>query len=413
LKILLISYWFAPASISNAKRPYYLARTLLDAGHSVEVLASFAGMESSHGELVEQEKLFIRRLEDPLDWISRFLKGRWRELAGRIFMALGWPDEYVLWALRALRYVQTDAFDRILVFVRPESLFLLPLFKGASKKWRVDCQESFLPERVKLRRSPVQHLLLPLFMRIQRQAFAQVGKVAFTSERSRQEYIRQGWIDSAKSEYLPLFFDDTVFFGRRDLFPSDKFIILYPGRFGRIWGRSPESFFRALSLFLSRRPEARSAVEFHFYGPWYSEHSPLIGKYGLVDVVYLHPSVPYEEYRSLIASATLLLLVVAREDDCFIPAKMMDYFATGRPILTFAPQGAEVRDILFEAGHGEGVVEESEVDVATNILDLLWRRWQEGADKDCGGVVSRWRWSALSSRLLEFVGHDREDCSCL
>lgn len=378
----------------------------------MDVIASFAGMELGQSEIETHENLNIRRVEDIQDVICRKLKGRLKTVLERVFKALLWPDEYVAWALRILLMVKPNAYDRIILCVRPESLLLFAWLKGVSDKWIVDCQESFLPDRVRLRRSPIQHLLLHPFVGLQKKVFKKSGKVLFTSESSRKEYIRQGIIAAEKSKYLSLFYDDTVHDKNELSVPLEKFIIEYPGRFGRIWGRTPEPFLKALSLFLSRNPAARELILFRFHGPWYEDHTPLIRELGLNDIVEIHPSVPYKDYLKLLRSASAFLLVAAKEDNLFVPAKMMDFFAVGRPILAFVPMDSETYMILRNARMDKYTSHEENVEQGARNIQMLWERWHAGEADSCLSQVEQWAWSAQKSSIIRMMELENVELQC-
>lgn len=402
MKILLISYWFVPSSVSNAKRPYYMARTWLEAGHSVDVVTSYAGWDRGQKEILEHAHVFIKRMEDPYDGIYRKLRGRAKSLFQRICMALTWPDEHLLWSLALLFRIRTKPYDRVVLFVRPESLFLFAWLKQVNRTWMVDCQESFLPERVKMRRSPLQHLLLPCFMKLQKTVFKRASTITFTSQSSMDAYVDQNWINPDKCVYFPLFYDDTV--PSCSLVNRDRFVLLYTGSFGRIWGRSPEAIFRAMRHFFERNPEVQGRFEFHFYGKWYAEHSPLISKYSLRRVVHLHSPVPYDEYLKLIRSASVLLLVAAKEDNLFVPSKMMDYMATERPILALVPEESETSAILKSAGLAAFITSERNWERCSELLEMLWTEWNNKNEvRDSSACRTLFSWSAYKQRIEALV----------
>ena len=381
-----------------------MAKTFLEEGWSVDVISSFAGMLPGQCEIKTHKNLNLRRVEDVQDAICRRLKGRLKIVVERGFKALMWPDEYVAWALRILFLIKPKSYDRIVLCVRPESLLLFAWLKGISDKWIVDCQESFLPERVRLRRSPVQQLLLGAFVGLQKKVFNKAGRVFFTSESSRRAYVEQEIIAEEKTKYLSLFYDDSVGSHNHDVLPTEKFVIEYPGRFGRIWGRTPEPFLRALALFLSRNPEAHSSTVFCFHGPWFEDHTQIIHELGLDDVVEIHPPVPYRDYLKLLSSATVLLLVAAKEDNLFVPAKMMDYFATGRPILSFVPPESETHAILRQAGMDEYAVGEADAEQGSRNIEKLWKKWRNGnLSTDQNRCPEKWAWSNKKADILNMV----------
>jgi len=176
-----------------------------------------------------------------------------------------WPDQYVAWVFRVLRKVRLEKYDRVILWLRPESLLLLPLFRRNFDHWTIDCQEVFYPVYTEKRRSPIPWILSPFLVMLQRYGFGKSKNVFFTSDFARKEYVKLGVIAADKTKHIPLFFDEGAYKNAQP--SSEQFTIAYFGSFGfRSGARSPEPFFEALGLFLERNPIARSQMKCLFYG---------------------------------------------------------------------------------------------------------------------------------------------------
>ena len=98
----------------------------------------------------------------------------------------------------------------------------------------------------------------------------------------------------------------------------------------------------------------------------------------LQDVVSINPAVSYDEYIRKLRQSPILLLVVSSTHNLFMPSKIVDYFGAQRPILSFVPQGSEMRQVLDQAGMAEFACDEFDVAGGTAALERLWDRYQAG-----------------------------------
>jgi glycosyltransferase involved in cell wall biosynthesis len=409
MKILIISYWFLPSSVPNAKRPFYFAEAFLKEGWSVDVLTSYAGMTPNQKELISHPNLNIQRINDPVDSLFRKSNAPVKTLVWRLLRAVLWPDHFVIWAFRALFEIRFKEYDRAILCLRPESL-LLSFFMRVSHRWIIDCQEVFYPVYVGNRRSPIPWILSPVLIWLQRHAFSKAGSVFFTSELARKEYIRRKLVDADRTVHGPLFFDDKAYKSIPP--PQAQFVIAYFGLFGSRDGvRNPEPFFRAVKLFLSRNPEARFRTMFIFYGSCENESEVIkcITRLGLQDVVDMNPPVPYERYLELLTTASVFLLLVASQDKFFIPSKMLDYFGAQRPILGFVPFDSEAYSMLKDANMDEYVCGEQDVERGSENIEKLWNKWENGAPLCENSKTTMWSASFQTARVLQIMKSEKGD----
>jgi len=403
MKILIISYWFLPSSIPNAKRPFYFAEAFLKEGWSVDVVTSYAGMTTLQEELTSHTQLNIKRIKDPIDSLCQNPNSPIKMLIWRFLRAILWPDELVIWSFKALFKTQFKDYDRIILCLRPAS-FLFTFIKKISDRWILDYSEVFYPVHAEIRRSPVSRLLSPLFIKLQQHALKKCLWSFFTSKKAQQEYVQRKIVDQKKTTYLPLFFDEKAYLNIPP--PKNKFIIAYFGLFGYQNNiRSPEPFFKALNLFLSKNQEARSKTTFIFFGRCenYQAVMQLVKEYELQDVVEMNPPVPYKKYLELLQTATALLLLVSNKHNLFVPSKMLDYFGAQRPILGFVPPDSEVSSMLKDANMNEYISSEKDAECCAKNIETLWNKWKEGLPLCENSKTKQWTTSFQTSRILDII----------
>ena len=117
-----------------------------------------------------------------------------------------------------------------------------------------------------------------------------------------------------------------------------------------------------------RDPELAAAVHVHSFGPLNAEDRSRAEAHGLSDRFHAEEAVPLEEALSALRRFDILLLSTHPERDEIIPAKLLEYLAVGRPILSLSPN-PEVARILEETGTGVQLP----VDDAAGLAGLLLR----------------------------------------
>jgi hypothetical protein len=287
----------------------------------------------------------------------------------------------VRWARRAIAHAarHRSDYDRVLANVFPASVLLAGRTPGlVDSNWVIDLQEptSTLYSQHP-RRSPLQRAWLPRTIRLERDTMGQAGRVIFTAKSNLNASLDLKLVDPAKTVHIPFFYDASVFDTPAPPV-ADRFEIAYFGLFDWRGERSPETFLRSLAKFLERHPEARPRSRFAFYGAWLQEHNRFIEELKLQEVVSLSPAVPYEEYLQKLRASPVLLLVVAREHNLYMPSKIVDYFGARRPILAFVNRQAEMREVLDSAGMADFACDEFDVEAGALALGRLWEQFRAG-----------------------------------
>ncbi|HEV2209600.1 MAG TPA: hypothetical protein VG167_12545 [Verrucomicrobiae bacterium] len=417
MRVAVLTHTFPPSRHSNAKRPFYVVRALLQAGWQVDVFSSRLAMEPDATETLTDPRLRIFRCADPVE--------RWRRklvpvpLLHKVFTlgvaGLMWPDYFAPWARRAWQALRAHApYDRVLGFVLPASVLLgsrSPELVG--QHWTFDYQESVTPQyRRQARRSPLQKWRLPRLANLEREALHQAAHVVFTAETNRRAYVAAGLAPERTTVHVPYFFDAEAF-RRPAPTPDPGFHIAYFGTFDWRGARSPETFLKALSAFLQRHPKARPQTRFVFYGTWLAQHDSLVAQLGLESVVSINQSIAYETYVERLKRSPVLLLVVSSAHDLFMPSKIVDYFGAARPILAFVPPQSEMRQVLESAGLAETACGEFDQAGGTAALEKLWRRYQEGTLDVVQDKIRKWSSEVQLPRYLKLLSEAGETTGVL
>jgi len=134
---------------------------------------------------------------------------------------------------------------------------------------------------------------------------------------------------------------------------AQDFVVLHAGKLGaqEITGRRPDAVVDGLTQFFRDRVSARSRTRLIFVGgedPVARDH---VARQGLTDVVAWVGHVSYEDSLEYIARASVCLLVEADiKEGIFLPSKLCDYVAAGKPVLALSPNEGTVRDLVRHGG---------------------------------------------------------------
>ncbi len=124
------------------------------------------------------------------------------------------------------------------------------------------------------------------------------------------------------------------------------------GFFGRFREMSPATLvIDALEVVTRRNSALASRIEIHSYGPLNKEDAAYAQSKGVLENFHQAEPVPLEHSLALLREFDLLLVSTDPSRDQIIPAKIFEYLAAGRPILSLS-LNPEVADILKRTGTG-------------------------------------------------------------
>jgi len=377
VNLTIVSYYFPPSRIANARRPALLARELARSGHTVRVLT--CGGDPAGGEAAEMgvdcPGVRVERIADPtVAWRRRWSRSR---LLKSVLRRM-WPDEALFWVLAVVRRLRSvPPGGPVLVMVLPVSSLLVPFLL---RRTGVDVIVDYL-ESVTLFRRQVPYEFLPhrrmlhLLELLERAALRRARGAVFTSGVNRDAYVRAGLVDRERSRYIPHACDPNPLAGSR-LSCDGPLVIAHVGYFNR--DRSPEVFLRGLACFLRRKPEAACRLRVDLFGNGLGPHHGLGVSLGLDSVIRERGETDYEDCLAAIARSHVLLLVASSCHTLFFPSKLPEYLAARRPILALLPPDSDARPLLSEAGRNDWVCDEDSTDSVAQSLEGLWIRFLDG-----------------------------------
>ncbi len=394
MRVLIVTRFFPPSSVANARRPFLLAKALGRRGHDVVVATAGdrPGVEAA-GPGVR-----VVRVADPvMVWRQRWGRRRLvRTLVHRL-----WPDEAVLWVMAARRWIRAGAEDRELgvVYVHPVSALLLPACRTPAVPWVVDYLESVSPFRRAVPHEYLPHRWLGRWVEaFERKALRRTRGAVFTSRANLQAVVSLGWIHPERATYIP-FACEPIPGANEPFRTASTLVMAHLGYFNR--DRSPEALLKGLAEFLRRVPRARGRIRLDLFGNGLGPFAPLPEKLGLGDAVAVLGEREYGEIVHRFVDAHLLVLVASPTHNLFYPSKLAEYLAARRPILALVPPASEAHEVLRASGRDRWV--RAYDAPPAEVADCLMEAWSEFEAGRLGFPLPEWRPALFEEHVDRWV----------
>jgi glycosyltransferase involved in cell wall biosynthesis len=373
-RLLIVSLHFPPDASVGAKRVLRMATHLPEFGWNTTVLTVRPGYFDRHDPSLLGAPLPFRVVRThaitPLRW-ARYLRDRIRRrstgegphgpnpnlTAGRADAmersAPSWrswlatPDEYVGWIPLALAAgVLRCRPDVILASGPPFSSHLIaaglsrilraPLALDYRDPWTFHPGESGIPAG-----DP------PRGRRLESWCVGRASAVIATTGSIAQEL---DLLRPLHSEVIPNA-ADWEFIGRIRPRRDSRFSIAYAGNF--YGSRSPRPILEAMRALKDENLLPPEGLVLRVFGATGDIVTRAAHALGVSDHVEVEGTLPYAEGLARIRGSDVLLLVVGDSHAGMVPAKVFEYLAARRFILTLAPPGSEAGRIVVESGCGE------------------------------------------------------------
>ncbi|WP_100523463.1 glycosyltransferase family 4 protein [Mycobacteroides abscessus] len=230
-------------------------------------------------------------------------------------------------------------------------------------------------------------------------SFARNFKNKFAEEIRRAEVIHNGFDPEDYKELQAIKSDPSVC------------SFIYTGIFYK--ERNPRLFLQAIKELLDEGKLERNKLCLKFAGvfdyPGYSENMDCVKKLGLEDLVRVLGHLPHQTALTELKKSDVLLLVgdTAPDSGDYIPGKLFEYMAIGKPILALSLKG-ESTQIIENYGLGEVVDPGNLAEIKTGILNL-YKQWMEPevgerrTDRPSTLIYERREQARLLGKLLDEV----------
>ncbi len=376
MKILILSYSYAPKLNPRAFRWTAIARHWVDQGHQVALVCGSVpdrpDEETMDGVRVHRSPwLGLSRLRDlikarqnrddastgnnriPLAGLRAWL---FRQLL-RSWEFISWPDYACLWYWqaknRALQLVANSSYDLLISVSLPFTAHLVGLAvknRHPGLPWMVDIGDPFCFRDGEA----VYHAMLFrwLNLKVEREVFALANVVSVTTPGTARRYGELFPEHASKiNVILPLLSAVAPARTKRamEANTTNRIRLVYVGTLYRSL-RSPDCLLRLFAKLLAHDPDA--PLELHFYGDAsscassFSPHRQLMGAN-----IFLHGLV--EQQRAMAAMQQASILVnIGNMTTYQLPSKVVEYLAMNKPIINMVFSADDSSAAFFDSFGG-------------------------------------------------------------
>lgn len=421
MNALMVAYYFPPMGLSGVQRTLKFVKYLPENGWNPYVLTTDSPAYYAFDDSLEQDLQndSIRIYRTVPDKISKAVKPkegkivkypsalnqRIRRVVSQTFLQ---PDSRITWKKHALalgrKILEENSIHSIFATAPPYTDFLVAheLAKESGLGYVLDYRDLWVDNAYYFYASPF-HKSYAIDLETKMLTYAKRVVVInrYMKERMLQRYKFMSHEDIT---IIPHGYDEDDFSPFRALKPDPNFFtITHSGLFPD--DLTPKYFFKALSLYIKKNPEAKTKIRANFVGLMRKSHMSMIKKYGLADNVVLKGYLPHSDCISEILQSDVLWMMSPNE--IVTPSRLYEYIGALKPILISIPDG-NMKQIALDTGAAVAT-DYNKVNQIVEAIDNLYKLWKTGylpkANKSYAQSFERSRLTAQLARELAFTAN--------
>ena len=383
-RVLILCTWFPPVNAPGARRPYQLARCLVDSGWRVSVLTSTPeSVATPYGSLIGMRILRTPRtaashdLSVPQRWLLRAVNGTrksWLNGPIRVFADLLLPFRHSLrWDLSPARIEAELGPQDIVVATSPDpSVFETGarLARHWNATWAVDYRDPWSVAVPGVAKDIITHQGTGLAGALRRWHMARLER-RLCGHAHLMTAVSKAFLANAQAvtgnrdgAVVHGGFDAGIRRGPR--VRGEYFILVHTGQ---LYPEQPwEVFFRALLDLRHTEPELARSLRVRFVGPFSTDPrvmDELRRASTLTNLIDTVPTLPPDGALAAQQDADELLQLALNGRKGYLPVKFLEYLGAGRPILLLSCEQDEMEEALTATRTGQIVRS------ARDVLDHL------------------------------------------
>lgn len=424
-QVLLIAYLFPPIGGGGVQRAVKMARYLGEFGWKVHVLTVDPVYHATLDESLLAEipdDVVIHRCPEDEGWLNRLrlkqqlaitggsggdakdasrtaegadvkpragrsasLKSGLIKMMKKVKNAVLIPDDQILWypaaKKKGLEIVRTYGIDAIVSTSGPHTNHLIARYlkRKTGLPWIADFRDPWTQnmhrsgiwwrERIEERLERSVHREANITLTVTH-SFARNFNEKFGAAIERLEVIHNGYdpADYAELEHL-----------KKDPADADRCVLMYAGIFYQ--KRNPRLLLRAVKELIDEGDIDRNRIALRFAGvfdyPGYSDNIDAVRELGLTDIVEVVGNLPHKQALAAMKRSDILLLIgdTAPGSGNYIPGKLFEYMAVGKPILALSMPGESTR--IIEKYHLGEAADPLSLDEVKRAFLKLYRDWEK------------------------------------
>jgi len=426
-KILIITYYWPPAGGPGVQRWLKFAKYLPDFGWNPVIYTpenpSYPLVDESLLKDVPQNIEMVKtKIWEPYQLAEKLNKSNKKFKAGQFDVGKNqswksrlsiWvrgnffiPDARVFWVKPSIKfleqYLKENKIDVVVTSGPPHSMHLIGL--GLKKKlpglkWIADFRDPWTEisyyKHLKLTKSSDRkHRLL------ESAVFKTADITLATSYTDAENFRKAG----ANSVCITNGFDETD--GQKtentDKTRSEKFTLSYIGVLEQL--RNPENLWTALTELVKENPEFAQNFTLKFAGRVDDKALQALESGVLKNHILNLGYLPHHKAVEEMQKSSLLLITNFPDESSkgIIPGKIFEYLASGKQIISFGPEGADVSRILNETKAGKHFSYQDSKAVKSFILEKF-ELWKQGNLFDNTQNIEQFSRRNLTGKLAEIL----------
>jgi glycosyltransferase involved in cell wall biosynthesis len=391
-RLLMISYPFPPNASAGAVRSERFARYLPQFGWAVDVVTikprkDMFGDTGQLGKLGSNVKVHFTRSLDPWLWLKgknpRNLAIRGiRSLLMRLF---SFPDHMLLWVRFAVRegleICKREEVDVIYSTSPPHSTHIAAQIVSmmTHKPWVADFRDPWTLNAYR-RQGVLERSLFGIEKGLERSVLKKASVILANTEANRRNLLKAfPLLSEAKVARLPNGWEEfpAEFYqmGKKD----GSLTIVHAGSFYPRF--KPYGLLYALAAWRDGKAPSgiprlgNGDIKIVLLGATDDETAKVVLGLKISEFVEFRPWVAIDEARRIMCQADLLWasLGTGKESSTYIPSKLFEYIAAGRPIIGFFPEGEGER-IIRKTGTGVVFSTDDQQEVIRALAKLVMSR---------------------------------------
>jgi len=401
-KVLVIAYYFPPLGMGGVQRVMKFCKYLPQFGWQPVVLTVKNIHYYAKDPTLEQEirglKIFRTESLDPAR-INAKLPGKNNtpefqlrtNFPPRSFQSLGvhlmreifFPDSKILWLPFAVRegaqIIEKENIDLIFSTAPPISSHLIAhlLKKHYHLPWVADFRDYWSSSDYIPTHTPLHCWM---YRKFTHSIIASANGIIAVSSPIIETINSENPDTTALFEVITNGFDWEDFSSIQPR-KFTKFTIIYSGNLNPL--RSPEPFFRALSLLFRENPQLPEKISVIFLGQHFDidlSHLPDDIAESISFISYL----PHRQSLEYLLGADLLLFLLAPQSaPGVVTGKIFEYLATQKPILAIMPEHVAAKDIVVKFPQVIVVPPHDVLQIKTQLCQLF-EQWESGHFRSTG-----------------------------
>jgi hypothetical protein len=427
-KILIITYYWPPAGGPGVQRWLKFAKYLPESGWKPVIYTpenpSYPLLDESLLKDVPQNLEIIKtKIWEPYQLAEKLNKSNKKFKAGQFDVGKNqswksklsiWvrgnffiPDARVFWVKPSVKfleqYLKENKIDVVVTSGPPHSLHMIGLGlkeKFPNLKWIADFRDPWTEisyyKHLKLTKSSDRK-----HRQLESAVFKKADITLATSYTDAENFRKAG----ANAVCITNGFDEEAKKQKGEIVKGQKnetFTLSYIGVLEQL--RNPENLWKVLDELIKENKEFAKGFTLKFAGRVDDKILQFIENSSLKDHLLNLGYIPHDKAVEEMANSSLLLITNFPNESSkgIIPGKIFEYLATGKQIISFGPDEADVSRILTETGAGKHFTYQDSKAVKEFILHKF-ELWKDGNLLENTQNIEQFSRKNLTKKLVEIL----------